>query len=167
MITLENIVLVCAAISASLMAGLFYAWSCSITAGLGRLPDAEYLGAMQSINIAIQNPVFFAGFFGALFLLPIAAAMQYAPAPGPRFWLLAAAAVAYAVGVIGVSVAGNIPLNEALNSFPLHTATAHEIAAQRVRFESPWNALNTVRTISAVAAVTLAIAACLAPKQNA
>jgi len=59
MITIQNITLVITTTTTSLIAGLFYAYSCSVNPGLRRLADKEYLTAMQSINKAILNPVFF------------------------------------------------------------------------------------------------------------
>jgi uncharacterized membrane protein len=53
-----------AALGSGLMAGLFFAFSVSVMKALGRLPSAEGIAAMQSINIAIINPVFLAAFLG-------------------------------------------------------------------------------------------------------
>jgi uncharacterized membrane protein len=53
-----------AALGCGLMAGLFFAFSVSVMKALARLPSAEGIAAMQSINVAIINPVFLAVFFG-------------------------------------------------------------------------------------------------------
>ena len=53
-----------AALGCGLMAGLFFAFSVSVMKALARLPSAEGIAAMQSINVAIINPVFLAAFFG-------------------------------------------------------------------------------------------------------
>jgi uncharacterized membrane protein len=50
--------LLIAVILTGLIAGLFFAYACSVNLGLTRLADAEYLKAMQSINGAILNPWF-------------------------------------------------------------------------------------------------------------
>ena len=81
------------------MAGVFYSYSTSVTLGLKMLPDAEYLAAMQSINKAIQNPVFFIAFLGALFLLPASTYMNFAKPPSTRFLLILAATIIYLAGV--------------------------------------------------------------------
>ena len=67
-----NIILIITATLSALVAGLFFAWSVSVTLGLARVSDSEYVSAMQSINRAIQNPAFFTAFFGAQILLPFA-----------------------------------------------------------------------------------------------
>ncbi|QJB35495.1 DUF1772 domain-containing protein [Chitinophaga oryzae] len=151
--------LVITAVTAALMAGLFYAYSCSVNPGLGRLPDAAYLAAMQSINRAILNPVFFVGFMGPVFLLPLSTWLVFREGTPPAGWWLLAAAVTYLLGVFGVTMGGNVPLNNALDKVALEDSAA--LAAHRERFERPWNRLNTVRTVCAIATVTLVIVACL------
>ena len=160
--TLANIILLITATTTALMAGLFYAYSCSVNLGLGRLPDAEYIAAMQSINRAIQNPVFFISFFGTLILLPLSTYLHFERPPSMRFWFLLIATVIYFIGAFGVTVAGNIPLNDALDRFNLQTASQATIAAQRVLFENRWNNLNTIRTVASTITIVFVIIACLA-----
>ena len=159
--TVTNIILVLTATTTALIAGLFYSYSCSVVLGLGRLPDAEYIGAMQSINRAVLNPVFFSSFFGTLVLLPLSTYLSY-PHPLPvQFWLLLTATIIYLAGVFGVTVAGNIPLNNALDNFDLLNASKEVIAAQRTIFERPWNNLNIIRTIASMLSIVLVIIACI------
>jgi uncharacterized membrane protein len=70
-IKLMKVLLFFTILLSGLVAGLLYAYSCSVNSGLKNLPDAAYLKAMQSINIAIQNPLFFASFLGLPVLLII------------------------------------------------------------------------------------------------
>lgn len=160
MLTTSNIILVLAVITTGLLAGLFYAYSCSVNPGLGALTDANYLSAMQSINRAIINPVFMFSFMGALIILPITTFQHWGTA---RFSWLLAATIIYAVGSIGITFAGNIPLNNALDAFNMKSATAADMAQFRAKFEGPWNRLHTVRTWASVLAFVLAIVACLKP----
>ena len=143
----------------ALMAGLFYAWSCSVMPGFARLADREFVSAMQATNRAIQNPIFFAAFFGAPVFLVISAVLFYDQST--RFSLLLAATNVYFVGTFGVTVFGNVPLNNRLDRFDLETAGVEEIAAQRANFERRWNNLNTIRTVSSTAALVLVLIACL------
>jgi len=148
-------------ITSSLIAGLFYAYTCSVNPGLHQLPDDQYIAAMQAINIAIQNGLFFISFFGAMFFLPLSAYMAFSRPFTRRFQLLFVAAVVYIIGVLGVTIFGNIPLNEALAVFDMRSATAAEITHQRVQFEGPWNAFHAIRTTCAVLAEVLVVFACL------
>jgi uncharacterized membrane protein len=159
MLTVSNLVLIITATATALMAGLFYAFSCSVNLGLARLSNAEYVSAMQSINRAVRNPIFFAAFFGAPMLLPLSTFLHYGQSM--RFRFLLAATVIYLVGVFGVTVFGNIPLNNALDRFNLEAATEEETALPRANFEMRWNNLNTIRTVSSTLAVILLVIACL------
>jgi uncharacterized membrane protein len=159
MATVSNIVLIIAATLTALMAGLFYAWSCSVMVGFAGLSNKEFVSAMQATNRAIQNPVFFVAFFGAPVLLPISAFLHYGQAS--RFWLLLAASAIYLVGTFGVTMFGNVPLNNALDRFNSASATEEETARQRANFERRWNNLNTIRTVSSTLAVILVAIACL------
>jgi len=58
--------LVAATITAGLMAGLLYAYACSVMIGLSRTDDRTFVDVMQRINLAIVNGWFFVTFFGAL-----------------------------------------------------------------------------------------------------
>ncbi len=136
---LTNIILVITAKTTALMAGLFYAFSCSVNLGLARLSNAEYISAMQSINRAIQNPVFFAAFFGAPILLPLSVFLHYGQPLSMRFLFLLAATIIYLVGTFGVTVFGNVPLNNILDRFDLQAASEDEMALQRANFERRWN----------------------------
>lgn len=53
-----------AALGCGLMAGLFFAFSTAVMEALARLPAAAGIAAMQSINVAILNPLFLATFLG-------------------------------------------------------------------------------------------------------
>jgi len=161
MTTFQNITLIIAATTTALMAGLFFAWSYSITLGLARLSDEAYIAAMQAGNRAILNPVFYIVFFGTLLLLPLSTFLHYGQPVSLRFWLLLAATIVYLIGGFGVTIFGNIPLNEALDKFNLQAASEEAIAMQRAKFEGRWNSLNMIRTIASTIAVILVIMACL------
>ncbi|WP_439584789.1 anthrone oxygenase family protein [Dyadobacter bucti] len=160
--TLYYLVLMFTGATTALIAGLFFAYSCSVNLGLGLLPDAGYLSAMQSINRAILNPVFFIAFFSPLLLLPLSAYLSYSPGGSVRFTCFLTATVLYFAGVFGVTVFGNVPLNEALDAFNIHTASADAIRAERQVFEKPWNRLNMVRTIVSLLTLLFVLAALLA-----
>lgn len=165
MVSFSNIIHILAILATGLMAGLFYSYSCSVNPGLARLSDACYLAAMQNINRAILNPAFFACFFGALVLLPLSAYLQYSQPPGIKFWLLAGAAIVYAVGLFGVTMAGNVPLNTMLDKADLTTATAEQLTQLRNAFEGPWNSWHAIRMIAVVVSFLMAIIAAILPEK--
>jgi uncharacterized membrane protein len=156
----STITLIIAAVLTGLIAGLFYSYSCSVNPGLGGLSDTSYLAAMQSINRAILNPVFFASFMGTLIFLPVSAYLNRNTPGSSTFILLAAAAAVYIIGTFGVTMFGNVTLNNALDAINLN-APAEELSKQRALFEKPWNSLHQVRTLASVLAFVLVILACV------
>lgn len=141
-----------------LIAGLFYAYSCSVNPGLTRLKDVEYLSAMQAINSAILNPVFFLTFMGTLLLLPISTWLQYkAGGNSNAYFLLLIASLVYIIGVFGVTVIGNVPLNELLAKADLKSMNLEELFTLRSKFEKPWLFYHQIRTVSVVVSFILTL----------
>lgn len=155
----DNIILIVTTLLVGLSAGLFYSYSCSVNIGLGRLSDLEYTKAMQSINRAILNPWFFLIFMGPLLALPIAAWLSYDISLNRFAWIVAAGIV-YVLGVFGVTIRGNVPLNEVLDKFNLVTASDPEITEHRLQFEGQWNRWHAVRTSGSVLSFLLILVAC-------
>lgn len=146
-----------AVLTTGLTAGLFYGYSCSVNIGLGNLSDEKYLETFQSINAAIQNPVFFLSFMGSVFLLPLSGYLVYRNGASVSLYFLIGATLIYLIGVFGVTVFGNVPLNEQLDKSPILSSTAVEISAMRKAFETPWNAYHTVRTLCSILSFALAV----------
>ncbi|WP_153799564.1 anthrone oxygenase family protein [Foetidibacter luteolus] len=156
-----NVTLLSNVILSGLVAGLFYAYSCSVNIGLGNLPDAEYLRAMQSINRAILNPWFFTSFMGALILLPVNVWLAFkSNANTGAIILLFLSLAVYGIFVFGITAGGNVPLNEALDKLDISTLTTEHAATQRKAFEIPWNNYHFIRTIASVATFILTAVAC-------
>lgn len=129
--------------------------------GLAKLSDRDFISAMQSLNREIQNPIFFTFFFSAAILLPFCTILQYQKSSTLVFGFLLAATFLYLIGVMGVTIFGNVPLNNVLDSFQLDGATMQEISLQRNQFEKPWVNLNFVRTAAAFFSILFVILACL------
>ena len=163
MIKLPAAILIVTATLTALMAGLFFSYSISVSLGLGKLSDSEYIKAMQSINREIQNPLFFLCFFGVLIMLPVATITQYS-IDKTTFIVLLAATLFYAIGVFGITVFANVPLNNQLDQFDLSNQTNEVIQTQRQYFETKWNYWNNIRTINSIIAIILVIYACVVNK---
>ena len=139
-----------------LLAGLFYGYDCSVNAGLGNLSNHTYLSAFQSINSAIQNPYFFISFMGSGVFLLITTWLSYTKSPA-SFYFLLVASIFFIVGVWGITVFGNIPLNNDLAQFDLKTASETTIAEKRKLFENSWNLYHRIRTMAAICSFSLII----------
>lgn len=142
-----------------LMAGFFFAYTFSVNSGLGSLNDIAYLAAMQKINRAVLNPIFYLCFLGPLLLLPVATVQQY-NVNSLRFICLIVASITYIGGVFLVTGIKNVPLNNKLDSLDLPTASAQLIAEMRSEFEKPWNFWNKIRTIAAIITLGVLIIVC-------
>jgi uncharacterized membrane protein len=147
-----GIVLGLAMIATGLSAGLLYSYACSVLPGLARTSDRTFIDAMQQINEAIQNPVFFATFFGALALTAVAAAQQRRLGRGAATRWVVVALVLYVLALL-VTVGANVPLNDHLAAAG-HPARIADPAAVRDHFEAPWIAWNVARTVLATAALS-------------
>ena len=153
--TRDDLVLGGAVVTMGLLAGLFYGFACSVMPGLHAAADRTVVDAMQQINMAIENPAFFATFLGGPALAVWALVIERRR--GSRVavrWLVVGVALA---GVALIVTAGvNIPLNNELENAGDPSRIA-DIAQVRDDFETPWIISNLVRTLACVGSV-----ACLA-----
>ncbi|WP_374310049.1 DUF1772 domain-containing protein [Dongia sp.] len=136
------------ALGSGLIAGAFFAFSSFVMQALAKLPAPQGVAAMQSINIAVINPLFLGVFIGTALgavLLAALAIIHGTPAMGP---LLAGSAL-YVIGCFGVTIFRNVPLNNALA--PLE-ARSDEAASLWTRYLKDWVMWNHVRTMAALAA---------------
>ncbi|WP_428665579.1 DUF1772 domain-containing protein [Runella sp.] len=152
MLSFQNISLFITTLFSGLIAGLMYSYSYSVNNGLKALPDEAYLRAMQSINIAIQNPYFFSCFLGLVLLYPIASRGLYTQPPATSFYLMLTATALYLIGVFGITVFGNVPLNNQLATFDISKASQNDLATMRSVFENAWNQYHFIRTVAAILA---------------
>jgi len=143
------------------MAGLFYAWSISVTPGLARIDNTSYLQAFQAMNRAILTPLFFLAFFGMVLLLPLLSYNLFRNDPGNQFLFVIIATFFYFIGVMGVTIFGNVPLNNTLESLQVEKMTAEQMAIFRQGFESKWNRLNYIRTITSLFSFFALVLACV------
>ena len=147
-----NALIVIAALSCGLIAGIFYAFSTFIMKAFGNLPPSQGVAAMQSINVVIINPWFLIPFMGTVAVcgVLIVAAIRQWSSPGAMFVLIAA--VFYCVGTFLVTMVLNVPRNNALAAV---TPTSAEAAAVWATYLSEWTFWNHVRTAAALIAAGL------------
>ena len=158
---MKNIVLFLALMTTALSAGLFYAWVVSVIPGTKKVTDQAYLEVMQSINRTILNPGFFIIFFGAMFLLFVQTYFQYKIKIDNIFWLTLSATVIYLIGTIGVTMFGNVPLNNMVDALDLSKMNLEEFKEARLNYEDRWNQLNMIRTVAAMISFLLLFFAAL------
>ncbi|MFI7455276.1 DUF1772 domain-containing protein [Nonomuraea sp. NPDC049714] len=142
---LAPIVAALALLMNGLMAGIFFAFSNSITPGLDAIDPAPAASAMRSINRKILNP----GFLTLFVLSPFASAgagvlLLLLGETEAAIWLIAAGVV-YALGSFLPTAVLNVPMNNALD--------AGELDWQG--YGARWTRWNTVRAVANVVALLL------------
>ena len=164
----RDIVLFAALMCFGLVAGLMYGWVVSVIPGHRRLDDRSYLQSMQHINRAIVNPGFLIAFLGAAVLGAVATYLQYRTGASRRWVWLAAATSVYVIGMLGVTVVGNIPLNNVVEGLSLDELDDRSAGRQRHGYERRWNRLHNLRTTAGVVAFGLTgVAALFGDGENA
>lgn len=148
-----------AAISSAMMAGLLFAFSNFVMQSLNDQPARHAASAMQRINLRIINPVFLSLFMGSalacLAVLVIAAISIYSAGAHPRPVLLAAGSLMYLLGCIGVTLRGNVPLNDQLARLDAVNATDAQCSQAWHDYYHRWQRLNHLRSAAAAAASLL------------
>ena len=139
---------VLATVGCGLMAGLLFAFSNFVMQALVQLPEFHGLVAMQLINTAIINALFLIVFLGTAVLcfLIIVVSLLQASIPG-TFWLVLGS-TCYLIGVFGVTVVFNVPLNNGLTRADATNASA----SLWNDYVARWLWWNHVRTSLAVVA---------------
>jgi uncharacterized membrane protein len=151
-----TVLLAASALGAAVVAGVFLAFSTSVMPGLGRSGPGHAVPAMQAVNVAAVRPPLMLLLFGTLLvLLTTAAALLVARGWSTESWLSIAAFAIYGAGVVVVTAAGNVPLNNRLAG-PLEPRMTAE--AWRA-YAGPWTRLNHVRTATAAGSAALLLIA--------
>jgi uncharacterized membrane protein len=144
------------ALGCGLSAGVFFAFSSFVMPALDRLAPAQSIRAMNSINKLAVTPVFMTALFGtalACAVLGVWAVTSW----GERSAAFALAGCAlFLVGAIVVTIAANVPLNDALMKVD---PEATDAATRWSTYLSDWTPWNHVRAVTAIAASGLLMAA--------
>jgi uncharacterized membrane protein len=154
-----EVVTVAAAVGCGTVGGVFFAFSGFVMSGLTRLPAAQGIAAMQSINVTATRPPLMLALFGSAALC-VALIVRAITGWGDRTAaLLLAGAVLYLAGAVLVTIAWNVPLNNHLASLPVQ---APDAAGQWHSFVRGWTIANHVRAAASLAALACLAAALLA-----
>jgi len=147
-----------AALGSGLMAGVFFAFSAFVMDGLARLPALSGLTAMQSINRAATSPLILAALFGTTLVCIGLAVWAVAIGKGEASvgWVASGSGL-YLIGGLGVTVARNVPMNEALAK--VDPGRHPEAGAHWENYLARWTAWNHVRTVASLGASVLLIVA--------
>ena len=146
-----------AALGSGLIAGVFFAFSAFMMKALARLSPAEGIAAMQSINVAVINPWFLAAFFGTAatcVILTVSTLFQW---HRPGAGCLLVGSLLYLFGTMLVTIAFNVPKNEALATVDPRSAEAGSVWNAYVTNWTNWNHVRTVAAFGAAASLTISL----------
>ena len=146
-----------AALGSGLVAGIFFAFSNFVMKALARVPPAQGIAAMQSINVVVLNRWFFAVFFGTAvccLALAITSLVRWQK-PGGGYLLVGS--LVYLIGTILVTIAYNVPLNDALATVDPSNADAAPIWTNYLKTWTAWNHVRTVAALASAGLFTMAL----------
>lgn len=133
--------------------GFFYAWVCSTMWGLDATDPNIAIQAMQAMNASVRNGVFAPAFFGTPFVLLGTAALAW-PVARRAAVFFALGGVVYLLGGMILTMAVNVPMNEALArvAVPLPADRAAAIWAD---YSPRWQMFNQIRTVASGVSLVL------------
>ncbi|MET9802813.1 DUF1772 domain-containing protein [Streptomyces sp. NPDC006368] len=152
---MPTLLLALAVVSTGLYAGFMLIFRTGVMPALARLTDEQFVTVMRHINVYVPRAVFLAVFAGVVVLPAAALAVPVEGRSGTRRWLILAALVCAVLNHL-VTLAGNIPLNNALAA-----SEGGDPGPARAAFESRWNTFHLLRTVLITAAFALLVAASL------
>jgi uncharacterized membrane protein len=146
-------------LGAGLVGGVFFGFSTFVMPAMSRLPPAQGVAAMQAIDVAaVGSRAFMVALVGTALTSGVVAVASllrwHQPGSG---WCLAGGLI-YVAGTLGVTVACNVPRNEALAKLP---AASPEAATLWARYLVEWTAWNHVRAAAGLVAAALLLIALL------
>jgi len=158
---MHDIILLLATLSTGIMAGIFFTWTNAVTPGIGNLNDMGYLNSLQSMNRVILNPTFKGIFLAPIILIPLTTVLHYKIGLNHTFWMLLTATFLYGICSFGVTIWGNIPLNNLLDNTNLENISTEHAKSLRESIEFKWNRFNLIRTLSSIGTFILLLLTCL------
>ncbi len=147
-----------AAVGCGLIGGLLFAFSSFVMTALSRQPAECGIRTMQAINVAILNPLFLSVFLGTALGSAALLVTALARLASRGDMLLSAGAALYLLGVFGVTMTVNVPLNNALEALDGGSPEAARFWPAYVRRWTRWNHLRTVCALLASVLLTVALA---------
>lgn len=152
MTLVTTVAVIVALLGSALIAGVFFAFSSFVMKALARLPSAEGIAAMQSINEVVLNPTFLGAFMGTAAVSALVAMLAVAGWSVPSAPYYLAGALTYLSGTFLVTGLGNVPLNNRLAAV---SRTDPQAILVWEHYLKRWTWLNTVRTMASLVAALL------------
>jgi uncharacterized membrane protein len=159
MCAMATLLLALAVIFTGLYAGFMLTFQISVMPALARLSDDQFLPAMRRINEVVPRPAFLFLFLGIIAFPAAALAVPVDGRTDTQLWLIVAGLVCAVINHL-ITIAGNIPLNNALAAAENLSPAAPD-SEVRAAFEPRWNLLHLIRTLFTLASFALLVGAAL------
>lgn len=156
---MATVLLALAVVSTGLYAGIMLIFLTGIMPAMARLTDSQFVTAMRRVNEEVPRGLFLAVFLAVVAFPAAALAVPVDGRSDTDRWLLLGGLVCVVLNHL-VTVAGNIPLNNALAASET-SPEIHPDSVVRAAFERRWNRLHAVRTVLAVGGFALIVSASL------
>lgn len=157
--TLVTALLWFSAIGSGLLAGLYFAFSAFIMTSLGRIDQTAGISAMNAINVDIVRSPFMPFFLGTTLAGALLAGFAIVRWSEPGTLPMLAGGVLYVLGMFGVTMLFNVPLNDALAAAAPSSADGATVWTGYLKDWTLWNHVRTLASTGAAALYILAIAA--------
>ena len=144
------------AIGCGLMAGVYFAFSAFIMTSLGRIAPASGMMAMNATIVDIVKSPFMPVFMLTTLTAASLAVLGVVRWGQPGSTLMVIGGAIYVLGMFGVTMMVNQPMNEAL--LAADPATSQGVAVWS-RYVIDWTLWNHVRTVASTVATAMFIAA--------
>lgn len=150
--TLLHIFTLLAALGSGLVGGVFLAFSDFILKSFGRIAPQAGVAAMQEINVVVLRSWFLRAFFATALLSVALVVLAIARWQWPASAFLLLAAISYLAGTFVVTIACNVPRNNAL------AREGTRVWADYLVTWTRWNHVRTASSLAAAALFTIALA---------
>lgn len=141
-----------AAVSAGIMAGIYFTFSVFAMRAFAELGDEAGAQAMQSINRVILQSAFLPLFLLSTLASVVLIILGLLGHLGPERAMVMGGGAIYAIGMFGVTASGNVPLNNRLDLADAKTPDGQAVWRDYLR---RWTRLNHVRTVACAVSMVM------------
>ena len=145
------------ALGSGLIAGAFFVFSVAIMRAFRTLPSSAGARSMQAINVVILNPLFLGIFIGTAVLSAVLAANSIMNWSARGSGFLLAGSLLHIIGSFLVTIAFNVPLNNALAAADLETDQGKRVWENYLTVWTYWNHIRTIASTAATAMLILSM----------
>ncbi len=156
MTTIHTVALLIAAVGCGMVAGVFFAFSSFVMPALKQLRTVQGIAAMQSINVSAVTPAFMSLLFGTAAVCLALLVLEVTAFAGETSRLVQGASIVYLLGVTGVTIVRNVPLNNRLAGLNPESPDGTAFWSD---YLNDWTAWNHLRTAAALIATGMLMAA--------